>query len=395
MSSSSISTALAIMQRISPSSQVPSTPADSLLQSRVLEHPSDGRQSFESIVLRRASAALAARPVASPSDGPVFAASQAARIRSLALQPASAAKASALYYRMVLYAGMHGIPVVLDDREAFNNLVAAFVDELCWKNNSAASIHTNISLIYAHVSRALGGAPWGPFDTTYWRDIKAGLLEQHGAPRQVPNATTADKLHKLWDGLAINMPLPWPSWATDTWELLLTSYHLTLRPNEFTGPTCDLRKGNISFEVDADGNRFVVLTLRISKTLLRKHQVGSNTERTVAREIDGPLDAVRILEARCKALPFDPDAPIFPSPLGKYPTNAEFNKDLRKLCKVAGIEPNFTARGARRGRRTDMGTKSTATPEQINLLGRWSSVRASSNYQESNNDLLKCLPRSL
>ena len=36
------------------------------------------------------------------------------------------------------------------------------------------------------------------------RDIKAGLLEQYGAPREVPSATTAETLHKLWNPLSLH-----------------------------------------------------------------------------------------------------------------------------------------------------------------------------------------------
>ena len=384
--------ALAILRISSPQPQATPSAANSGSRSR-LASTTSGRQTYDQIVARRA--LLRERTLPSSSGGATFAADQVARIRGLATQPESKSRAASLYYRMYLYAGAHNIPIVLSDREAFNNLVASFIDELCHMNSSAASIHTNISLIYSHVCRTLGGIPWGPSDVTFWRDIKAGLLEQYGAPRVVPSATTAETLHKLWNGLIANLPTPWPKWATDAWELLLTSYHLTLRPNEFLGRSCDLRKGNMSFGVDPDNRRYARLTLRISKTILRRHQVGSNTESALASEVVGPLDAVRILERRCLALPADPDAPIFPSPRGDYPTNAEFNADLRKLCGVAGVDPTFTARGARRGHRTDMGANSIASETQINLLGRWGSTRASSLYQDSTIDLLKCLPTSI
>jgi hypothetical protein len=392
MSNSNVAAALAILRIPSPTPQATSSAANSGSSIR-LASTTSSRLTYDQILARRAFPLE--RSLSASSGGAAFAAAQAARIRGQATQPESASRASALCYRLYLFAGEHDIPIVLSDREAFNNLVAAFIDELCYINSSAASIHTNISLIFSHVCRKLGGKPWGPSDVTFWRDIKAGLLEQYGAPRQVPNATTAETLHKLWNGLVANMPAPWPRWATDVWELLLTSYHFTLRPSEFLGPSCDFRKGNLSFGVSPEGRRFASLTLRISKTLLRKHQVGSNTEKALASEVDGPLDAVRLLERRCMALPADPDAPIFPSPRGDYPTNAEFNADLRKLCGVAGVDPTFTARGARRGHRTDMGANSSASETQINLLGRWGSTRASSLYQDPSIDLLKCLPTSI
>jgi hypothetical protein len=352
------------------------------------------RLSYMAIVEKRASKTKAVRPPPSANDGMQFAQGIVANLRFHAVQPNTRDRATTLFARLLLFAEQHGIPVIYNDREAFGTLAAAFVEALCFDNDSAATMHSYISHLYSHLHRVLNQPAFSSNDSLFWKSIKKGLKAEFGSPKKQPPAITAAVLLKIRDGLISRVPQPWAAWIDETWLVILFAYHFTLRPNEFLDD-CDLRCGNLSFHASSDIS-YLRLLLRLTKGLLRRKEVGLKTEQTVAVESSGRLDIWGPLIAlRSTGRLSDANAPIFPGSDGGFLSSAAFHKNLRNLCVSAGLDPIYSARGARRGHRTDLASVANVSELHICLLGRWSSLSASLNYQEANDSLITCLPRDI
>ena len=352
------------------------------------------RLSYKAIVEARVSRTKAFRTPPSTNDGMQYAQDIVANLRSHAVQPNTRDRAATLFNRLLFFAKLHGIPVIYNDRVAFGTLVAAFVEALCFDNDSAATIHSYISLLYSHLHRVLNQPAFSPNDSLFWKSIKKGLLAEFGSPKNQPPAITAAVLLKIRDGLIARVPQPWDAWIDETWLVILFAYHFTLRPNEFL-EGCDLRCGNLSFHASTNGS-YLRLLLRLTKGLLRRKEVGLKTEQTVAVESSGRLDIWGPLIAlRSTGRLSVADAPIFPGADGGFLSSTAFHKNLRNLCVSAGLAPIYSARGARRGHRTYLASVANVSELHICLLGRWSSLSASLNYQEANDSLITCLPRDI
>ena len=284
-------------------------------------------------------------------------------------------------------------------RNDMRHIIAAFVEDRVDFNGSTASVPSYISRAYGALSRLKGMRPYAdcPEDSSFFRRIRKGWDNTYGRRAGVKASCNAAVLSELLEKLGDRL-VP-DSQASETFLQILFAYHMTLRPNEHLGPDCDLTLGHLERMRNPDGTRFFKLKLFITKGILKTRDVGARVENAFAPELPGHrLDLFGRLSAYVETrrrTGATYDSPLFPADNGGFMPFATFNKRMRALFVAAGMEPIFTARSTRRGRRSDLQTSGT---DQLFIMqiGRWRSLLASLPYQEeAPESLCARFPKSL
>jgi hypothetical protein len=266
--------------------------------------------------------------------------------------------------------------------------VACWLDDKCDFNENATSALQWKSQVYRYCETELGAAAFDKnVDGPYFATIYAGLAKEYGTTVTRPNVITASVLRWVFDKCRPDRDPKWKNF----WVHILAAYHFLLRPNEHVGDACILRAKDVTVKAEGAA-RTKVATLRIyaSKGLRRIGARSDQFEETFTVATDGgPLDFIPALDRYTRENSFAADDPLFPDinadgslRHGSYMSMDAFNSKLRELFRKAGVTKDFTARGLRGGRRSDL--RNCNTPADIvNQLGRWRSESSSYRYMRA------------
>ena len=282
----------------------------------------------------------------------------------------------------------------LDYKLMRNEDVLSFIDERCAETGNAVSAGQWRSQIWNYAEKELGLREYAEADKPFWKQAYKGLASRHGCDSATPSALTSEELRQVKEAICPDIdkdPIGYNDWVH-----LLFSQQMSLRPNEHTGPGgARCVAGNISVKTTSTGVRAMIYTFQRGSTkgeklrgvrgpshkAQRKACLADNgREATLTREMKGsPLCLFSALRPmwKLRKMGENPEKMLFPSAKGRIfgttpMTGAEWNRRLRGMLKLAGLEGNYSSRSVRPGRRTDLGVQglTEATKDQ---LGRWSS----------------------
>ena len=269
-----------------------------------------------------------------------------------------------------------------------HDLVMAWLDDKCDDAENATSVEHWISHLYRSYETmndtpAYSKTADGPF----FARAKLALAKEYGVRVKRPLAITAAILRQIYERLRPDRDPRWRNF----WVHLLAAYHWLLRPNEHLGADRVLRARDVSFTREG-ATRARVANLRVyaSKGLRIVGAAAGEYEMTFTRETTGPLDLFSVLGPYMSEHNFAsrPDDPLLPdlrddgSLAPGYMSMDSFNAKLRLLLSRAGLSTEYSARGLRSGRRSDL--RNCGTPADVVCqLGRWKSEPTSFRYQRT------------
>lgn len=269
-----------------------------------------------------------------------------------------------------------------------HDLVMAWLEDKCDDAENATSVEHWISHLYRSYETmndtpAYSKTADGPF----FARAKLALAKEYGVRVKRPLAITAAILRQIYERLRPDRDPRWRNF----WVHLLAAYHWLLRPNEHLGADCVLRARDVTFSREgATRARVANLRVHASKGLRIVGAAAGEFEMTFTRETTGPLDLFSVLGPYLEQHNFAsrPDDPLFPdlhddgSPATGYMSMDSFNAKLRALLARAGLSTEYSARGLRSGRRSDL--RNCGTPADVVCqLGRWKSEPTSFRYQRT------------
>ena len=267
-------------------------------------------------------------------------------------------------------------------------VVMAWLEDKCDNADNATSVDQWTSQLYRYFECMEGAPAYNKVDdATFFERARAALAKEYGVKVKRPLAITAAVLRRIHEALRPDLNPKWRNF----WVHVLAAYHWLLRPNEHLGDVCDLTAKDVTFSLEGAARaRIAHLRVNASKGLRRQGAAKGEYEMTYTRETAGPLDLIAPLTAYIAEHGFAarPDAPFFPalnadgSLASGYMSMDAFNARLRTMLRAAGLATEFSARGLRSGRRSDL--RNCNTPADVVCqLGRWKSEPTSFRYQRT------------